>query len=92
MFEVTSTLTIRSLVCHRHVDMALGCLRSLLRFSHEPLRLVLHEDGSLTPVDIHSMLSGLEGSTIFLNCEADELMNQLLKHHPYSYKYRYEQG
>ncbi len=92
MFEVTSTLTIRSLVCHRDVDMALACLGSLLRFSHDPLRLVLHDDGSLTSEDIQRLLTGLEGSTIVLRSEADELMNQLLKNHPYSYKYRYEQA
>ena len=90
MSEATSTLTIRTLLCHRDVDMALACLGSLLKFSFEPLHLVIHDDGSLTPEDAARLLSELEGSTILFRAEADELMNQRLKHYPNSYKFRFD--
>lgn len=88
MSEATSTLTVHGLVCHRDVGMALTCFGSLLKFSAQPLSLVIHDDGSLTPEDVEKLLGGLEGSSILFRAEADEVMNQLLKHHPNCYKYR----
>jgi hypothetical protein len=77
-----STLTIRTLLCHRDVDMALICLGSLLRFSVEPINLIVHDDGSLTPEDIEKLLNGLKGATILLRSEADALMSEILKNYP----------
>ena len=90
MSEAVSTLTVHGLVCHNHVNMAITCFGSLLKFSTEPLHLVIHDDGSLTPEDTQKLLSSLEGSTIVSRAEADELMNQQLKNYPNSYKYRDE--
>ena len=52
MADEQSSSILRSLVCHRDVDMAISCLGSMLRFSHDPLDIVLHEDGSLTQPDV----------------------------------------
>ncbi|MBW4575425.1 MAG: hypothetical protein KME08_09095 [Aphanothece sp. CMT-3BRIN-NPC111] len=89
MSETTSTVKVHGLVCHEHVDMALVCFGSLLKFSVEPLQLVIHDDGSLTAEDTEK-LRGLDGLTIISRSEADELMNPLLKNHPHCYKIRYE--
>ena len=42
---------VSTLLGHAHVEMALPCLGSLLRFSAEPLRLRVHDDGTLTAAD-----------------------------------------
>ena len=86
----TSTVTVHGLVCHRDVDMALVCLGSLLKFSVQPLHLVIHDDGSLTPKDVEKLLNNLTGSSIIFRHEADELLNQLLKQYPNCYNYRYK--
>lgn len=88
MPETISTLTVRSLVCHRDVGMALSCFSSLLKFSTQPLNLVIHDDGSLTAEDVEKLLGGLKGSSILFRAEADELMSPLLGQYPNCYKYR----
>lgn len=88
MSNLTTPVTVHGLVCHRDVNLALTCLGSLLRFSVEPLRLVIHDDGSLTSEDVTKLLDGLQDSTIILRREADERMNELLKNYPNCYKYR----
>jgi hypothetical protein len=50
---------VRCLLGHAHVDVALSCLGSLQRFSRDPLQLILHDDGSLTPQDIDRLASSL---------------------------------
>lgn len=89
MPPTNSNVTVHGLVCHDHVNMALASFSSLLKFSIEPLQLVIHDDGSLTNDD-REKLSGLKDTTIVSRSEADELMNPLLKNHPHCYKIRYE--
>ncbi len=79
---------VHSLICHRDVDMALMCLSSLHTFSQEPLRSVLHDDGSLTPEDVAKLQQGLPGVTIISRAEADELLASLLRNYPYCTNFR----
>ncbi|BAZ42351.1 hypothetical protein NIES4101_83200 [Calothrix sp. NIES-4101] len=95
MSQVSQPLIVRSLVCHHHVDMAILCLGSLLKFSSEPLHLVIHDDGSLTDEDIDKLKTKLSDSDASNRCaevicrsEADELMRQHLRLHPNALKYR----
>lgn len=90
MSNINSTTTVHGLVCHRDVHLALTCLGSLLKLSADPINLVMHDDGSLTPEDKEKLLSGLKGSTLLLRSEANERMNELLKNYPNCYKFRYE--
>ncbi|MDJ0705716.1 MAG: hypothetical protein QNJ46_20820, partial [Leptolyngbyaceae cyanobacterium MO_188.B28] len=90
MSEITSALKVHSLVCHKHVDMALACLGSLLRYSAEPLHIYLHDDGSLRIEDKDRLSEGLNNAKIILRSEADELINQRLRNYPNAAKYRYE--
>jgi lipopolysaccharide biosynthesis glycosyltransferase len=87
--HTNSALTVRSLICHRDVDMAIACLGSLLKFSAEPLKLVLHNDGSLTPEDQARLTSELGEVSFVSRLEADELTSQLLKNYPNCYRYRH---
>jgi len=43
-----TTINVRCLLGHSHVDLAITCLSSMLRHSHESMSLALHDDGSLT--------------------------------------------
>jgi len=89
MLKEYSPITVHGLVCHDHVDMAFASYSSLLKFSLDPLQLIIHDDGSLTDED-RQKLSSLAGASILSRVEADDLMNQHLKPYPNCYKYRCE--
>ena len=57
------TVEVATLLGHAHVEMALACLGSLLRYSAEPLRLRIHEDGSLLAADRERLTAGLGSPT-----------------------------
>lgn len=88
--KTASALTVRSLLCHRDVNMAIACLGSLLKFSVEPIKLTLHNDGSLTKEDQERLTQELGQVTFVSRLEADELTRQFLKNYPNCYKYRHE--
>jgi len=73
---------VSSLLGHRHVEMAVLCLGSLLRASAEPLTLRLHDDGSLTAEDRERLAAGLGAPEIVSRAEADERVAEILKSHP----------
>jgi hypothetical protein len=89
MSTAAETITVHGLVCHEHVNMAYASFSSLLKFSVQPLQMLIHDDGSLTVEDIEK-LSNLTNTTVLSRPEADERMNPLLKNHPNCYKIRYE--
>jgi hypothetical protein len=70
--------------------MALLCLGSLLARSAEPLRLQVHDDGSLTEEDLERLAAGLEGPAVVSRREADERLADLLGPHPASRAFRRE--
>lgn len=70
--------TVSTLLGHAHVEMALACLGSLLRYSADPLRLRIHDDGSLTPEDLDRLAAGLENPEVVPRREADERVEAVL--------------
>ena len=91
MAEPNCVSTIRSLICHRDIDMAISCLGSLMRFSHDPVQLVLHEDGSLTRDDVEKLSESLPGVQIVYRRFADEAVNERLTHYRNCREYRHQQ-
>jgi hypothetical protein len=89
MIESNKNTTVHGLVCHGHVDMAYINFSSLLKYSVQPIKLVIHDDGSLTEQDKAKLIC-LQGAEVLSRPEADELMNPLLKKYPNCYKIRYE--
>lgn len=73
---------VSSLLGHRHVEMALLCLGSLLRGSAEPLTLRLHDDGSLTSEDRERLAAALGGPEVVARREADERVADVLARRP----------
>lgn len=83
---------LRSLVCHRDVDMAIACLGSLLRFSRDPLQLVLHEDGTLTGADVDRLSEAFPGARFVFRRDADAIVNERLARYPHCCQYRCTQA
>lgn len=73
---------VRTLICHKDVDTALPCLKSLLDQSRDVIQLLLHDDGTLTEKDAEVLLQSLPGSSILSRKEADLRMEEILKNHP----------
>ena len=82
--------TVRSLICHRDVDMAISCLGSLMHLSRDPVKLILHEDGSLTEDDVALLSDALPGAQFVYRRFADEVVNERLVHHRHCFEYRHQ--
>jgi hypothetical protein len=80
--------SVRTLIGHKHLDVGLQCLASLLRFSSEPIRLLIHDDGTLTAADRETLVADLPGSGIVTRAEADAIVQPLLKRYPKCHAYR----
>lgn len=74
--------TVATLLGHAHVEMAVACLGSLRRYCAEPLRLRLHDDGSLTPEDRARLEAALGSPACIPRAEADERLGELLATRP----------
>ncbi len=74
--------TVATLLGHSHVEMALACLGSLLRYSAEPLRLRVHDDGTLSGEDRDRLAAGLGDPGFVLRAEADARVEAVLAGRP----------
>lgn len=74
--------TVATLLGHAHVEMALACLGSLRRYSAEPLRFRVHDDGTLTHEDRDRLAAGLGGPGFVPRAEADERVEAVLAGRP----------
>jgi len=79
---------VSTLLGHAHVEMALACLGSLLGFSAEPLRLRLHDDGSLTALDRERLAAALGDPEVMPRHEADERLAGWLAERPATRAFR----
>jgi hypothetical protein len=74
--------SVHMVTCHRHVDMALWCLKSFSHFSQASPLITIHDDGSLTEADIELLEAHLSRCRVIARLEADERMDDVLKGHP----------
>jgi len=79
---------VSTLLGHAHVEMALPCLGSLLGFSAEPLRLRIHDDGSLTAPDRERLAAALGEPEVVSRREADERLAGWLADRPATRAFR----
>ena len=79
---LTEPIHVRTLLGKKGFETSLVCLRSVIEYSADPLRLVVHEDGSLT--DAHrDALRGIDPQVEFVSrVLADEVVETLLEKHP----------
>lgn len=74
--------SIHMVTCHKHVDMAIWCLKSLAYYAKESPYLTIHDDGTLTTRDKELLCSHLYRCTVIDKSEADETMNEALRAYP----------
>jgi hypothetical protein len=74
--------TVTTLLGHAHVDMALLCLGSLLAYAAEPVRLRIHDDGTLTGEDQERLAAGLAEPEFVARAEAEERLADVLATRP----------
>jgi hypothetical protein len=77
--KTPSALIVKSLVGHRHVQMALQCLGSLQRQFTKPPLLMLHDDGTLDPLDKARLTEGLNGATVVEAADSENRCLDLLQ-------------
>lgn len=70
--------------------MACASLRSLLGYSAAPLRLLCHDDGTMTATDREKLAESLEGVEILSRSEADERLAAYLAHRPATRRLRHQ--
>jgi hypothetical protein len=83
-------ITLRTLTCHRDVHMASLCLRTLQRCWQEPFKLIVHEDGSLTPEDREKLAQALPNIEILNRSNYIDQIEEVLHKFPAARKYRGE--
>ncbi len=79
---------VSTLLGHAHVEMALPCLGSLLACSAAPLRLRLHDDGTLTAPDRERLAAALGDPEVVSRREADERLAGWLSGRPATRAFR----
>ncbi len=79
---------VRTLLCHRDVPLATHCLRTIVDCSRDPVEIVVHEDGSLTPDDEIALSAALPGVRVLWRSEADAVMAERLARHPHARAFR----
>jgi hypothetical protein len=75
-------LLVHTLACEQHVWFAVPCLRSLLAFSHDPIRLVVHDDGSLTQRSFELLAVAFPDAILVPRTSADAEMAEALARFP----------
>jgi len=74
--------TVRTLLGEKTLGVSLTCLPTLMRYSVDPVKLVIHEDGTLTPAGREALLEALPGAEILPRAVADEQVEAKLARHP----------
>src|SRR5262245_4799938 len=74
--------TVRTLLGEKTLAVSLACLPTLVRYSVDPVRLVIHEDGTLSPAGRGALRDALPGAEFVTREEADARVDPLLAKHP----------
>jgi len=75
-------LNVHTLVGHGQIALAARCLGSLVRAHHEPVHVIVHDDGSVTPEDMAQFRETVPHSSVVLRGDADECVNDFLAKYP----------
>jgi hypothetical protein len=75
-------MLVHTLICHRDLAMAAHNLLTLKRNSTNPVRFLLHDDGTLTEADADCLRVRLGEVDILWRREADQMAGKFLAAHP----------
>ncbi len=78
----------RTLICKRDLEMGRACLSSLLEACREPIRLIVHEDGTLSKADFDVLREALPGAVLVRRNEAAARLEEQLRDRPGCRAYR----
>jgi hypothetical protein len=73
---------VHNLVCRADLPFATTCLASLRRTASEPIRFIIHEDGSFTEDDIEIVRSALADAEVVRRKEAEDHLQPALRKYP----------
>jgi len=76
-------MLVHTLACEAHLWFAIPCLRSLLAYSEEPMRLVIHDDGSLTEESLARFGAVFPDAVLVRRGAADEQLGKALGRFPH---------
>jgi hypothetical protein len=77
-----SPVIVASLICEAHRDLCLQSFTGLLKYSAEPVRLHLFEDGSLTPETAEALRAALPGVRLWFFRDYNVATLEWLKRQP----------
>jgi hypothetical protein len=83
-----TSLAVYSQVCHSHVQLALKCVGSFVKYCRDEFTLNFIEDGSLTEEDVAQLSSAFAGARIYRRREQNEIVAPYLKNLPACREYR----
>jgi hypothetical protein len=75
-------MLVHTLACEAHLWFAIPCLKSLLACSEEPVRFVIHDDGSLTEESFAQFAAAFPDAVLLSRRTADEQLAEALKRFP----------
>jgi hypothetical protein len=76
-------MLVHTLICEQHLWFAVPCLRSLIACSQDPIRLVIHDDGSLTPASVDQLTGAFPDAILVLRSSADAELAEALARFPH---------
>jgi hypothetical protein len=76
-------MLVHTLACEQHLWFAVPCLRSLIACSQDPIRLVIHDDGSLTPASVEELTRAFPDAILILRASADAELAEALARFPH---------
>jgi hypothetical protein len=76
-------MRVHTLACEAHLWFAIPCLRSLAECSAEPVRLVIHDDGSLTEESLARFVAAFPDAQLVSRRAADEQLAEALGRFPH---------
>lgn len=88
MTDKATPVRVRTLLCHRDVELMIHCWRTLIACCADPITPVVHEDGSLTEEDETRLRAAFPGVRIVRRAEADAIMAERLSGHREAWKFR----
>ncbi len=75
--------SIHMVTCHKHVDMAMWCLKSFSYYAEQTPPFTIHDDGTLTKNDKELLRNQLKPCTVIDKSESDKTMNETLRTYPH---------
>jgi hypothetical protein len=80
--------SVHMISCHRHVSMALWCLKSFSYYAEISPLITIHDDGTLTNKDIETLHNHLSRCKVIRKSDADNKMEITLKSYQHCLRMR----